>query len=515
MTLIWLVFIPVIGGLVANLSARFSRSAPAWVSLASLAAGLFLSLGLWIGSGKMAGLRWLAEVDLPWIPQLGISFHMAADGLSVVLLTLTFFLGACAVVSSWTEIRERAGLFYLNLMLVISGISGAFIAMDLFLFYFFWELMLIPMFLLIALWGHSGRRAAAMKFFIFTQAGSLLMLVAILALFFIHGRTTGVYTFSYGALLNTPMGETVELLLMLAFFAAFSVKLPAFPFHTWLPDAHTEAPTAGSVILAGLLLKTGGYGLIRFVIPLFPNASLQFAPVVFILAIIGIIYGAVLAMGQGDLKRLIAYTSVSHMGFVLLGVYAWNELALQGALMQMVCHGVSTGALFMIAGALQERLHTRELAGMGGFWSSAPRMGTAAMVFALASLGLPGLGNFIGEFLVFLGVFRVSAEAAVIAAAGIVLSAIYSLWIIQRVFHGGQRSAVPDLGFRETAVFASMVAVIVWLGLFPQPVIDLFGQTLQALNALPPLPLDAGAGGQGHVGGQAVYLINLTTGGSR
>jgi len=370
--------------------------------------------------------------------------------------------------------------------------------------------MLIPMFLLIALWGHENRRYASIKFFIFTQAGSLLMLVAILALFFIHGRATGEYTFSYGALLGTPMGYTTELLLMLAFFAAFAVKLPAFPVHTWLPDAHTEAPTAGSVILAGLLLKTGGYGLIRFVIPLFPEASFNFAPIAFALAVVGIVYGAVLAFGQTDLKRLIAYTSVSHMGFVLLGVYAWNELALQGALVQMVCHGVSTGALFMIAGSLQERLHSRDLSGMGGFWTSAPKMGAVMLVFALASLGLPGLGNFVGEFLVLIGVFSVSPEAAVFAASGLVLSAIYSLWIVQRVFHGPQKITVADFRGHEMAAMASMIAVIVWLGLFPQPVLDLFGQTLKTLNVTTARPVETGI--DKFKAGPAVYRINLSTG---
>lgn len=510
MILIWIVMIPVIGGLLARLSGSLGRSAPAWVSLGTLAVAFLLTVGLFAGAGESAAGRWLVEVKIPWIDQIGVSFHLAMDGLSLALVALTFFLGACAVVSSWTEVTQRAGLFQLNLMLTIAGITGAFLAMDLFLFYFFWELMLIPMFILIALWGHENRRYASLKFFIFTQAGSLLMLVAILVLFFIHGRATGEYTFSYEALLATPMGYTAEFLLMLAFFAAFAVKLPVFPFHTWLPEAHTEAPTAGSVILAGLLLKTGGYGLIRFVVPLFPEASVDFAPYAFGLAVIGIVYGAVLALGQRDIKRLVAYTSVSHMGFVLLGVYAWNELALQGALVQMVCHGVSTGALFMIAGALQERLHTRDLSKMGGLWAGAPRMGAVALVFALASLGLPGLGNFIGEFLVFLGVFTVSPEAAILAATGLVLSAIYSLWIIQRVFHGPLKTGIQDFGRREMAAFVPMIAVIVWLGLFPQPVLELFGQTLRALNVTASAPVETGSGVEKLDAGSAVYRISLT-----
>lgn len=507
MILVWIIFIPIIGGLLARLSGAFGKDMPRWVSLFTLVLDLFLVGAVWSGAGLHGG-RWLAQAGMDWIPQLGIGFHLAMDGLSLILVALTLFLGICAVVSSWTEVTSRVGLFHLNIMFTLAGIIGAFLAMDLFLFYFFWELMLVPMFLIIALWGHERRRYASIKFFIFTQAGSLLMLVAILALFFIHGRATGVYTFSYAALLaTTPMDYATEFLLMLAFFAAFAVKLPVFPLHTWLPEAHTEAPTAGSVILAGLLLKTGGYGLIRFVLPLFPEASVDFAPVAFILAVIGIIYGAVLAFGQTDLKRFVAYTSVSHMGFVLLGVYAWNELALQGALMQMVAHGISTGALFMLAGALQERLHTRELTSMGGFWSSAPKLGAVGLIFVLASLGLPGLGNFAAEFLVLLGTFSVSPEAAILAASGLVLSAVYSLWIVQRVFHGPSMKVVSDLKRRETAAFASMAVLIVWLGLFPQPVLDLFGQTLRTLNVSAVKPLGASEDAV-HRAGPAVYNIN-------
>lgn len=510
MILVWLVFIPIIGGLVARLAGNYGENAPRWVSVAALAVDLVLVIGVWLGAGMIQG-QWLVQAGFAWIPELGIGFHLAMDGLSLILVALTLFLGICAVVSSWTEVRDRVGLFHLNIMFTLAGIIGAFLAVDLFLFYFFWELMLIPMFLIIALWGHEKRRYASIKFFIFTQAGSLLMLVAILALFFIHGRATGVYTFRYTELLGAPMGYATEFLLMLAFFAAFAVKLPVFPVHTWLPDAHTEAPTAGSVILAGLLLKTGGYGLIRFVIPLFPEASASFAPIAFVLAVIGIIYGALLAFGQTDLKRLVAYTSVSHMGFVLLGIYAWNELALQGALMQMVAHGISTGALFMLVGTLQERLHSRELSMMGGFWSSAPKMGAAALVFALASLGLPGLGNFVAEFLVLLGAFNVSPEAAILSASGLVLSAIYSLWIIQRVFHGPEKTAVPDFQRRETATMASMVVIIVWLGLFPQTVLDLFGQTLRSLNVAAGRPVGAKVEEEPRRFGPAVYTINHVT----
>jgi len=276
----------------------------------------------------------------------------------------------------------------------------------------------------------------------------------------------------------------VQLFLMSGFFIAFAVKLPVVPFHNWLPDAHTEAPTAGSVVLAGLLLKTGAYGLIRFVVPLFPDAAFTFAPAALALAVIGILYGAVMAFAQTDLKRLVAYTSISHMGFVLLGVFIWNRLALQGAVMQMICHGIGTGALFMLAGALQERIRTRDMERMGGLWATAPRMGAAALFFALASLGLPGLGNFVGEFLVLLGSYRVNITITAVAASGIVTAAVYSLWIIQRAFHGPNfhRWSIPDLSGREMAAMAVMIASLVWLGLYPQPVFDTSRHAIENLR---------------------------------
>jgi NADH-quinone oxidoreductase subunit M len=427
---------------------------------------------------------WLVEIDAEWIPRLGINFHLAMDGLSLLLVMLTAFLGIMSVAASWTEIKERVGFFHFNLMWSLAGIIGVFLSLDLFLFYFFWELMLVPMYFLIALWGHENRIYAAVKFFLFTQLSGLLMLAAILGLYFIHARGTGIYTFDYIQLLGTSMSSTKEMLLLLGFVIAFLVKLPAVPFHTWLPDAHTEAPTAGSVILAGLLLKTGAYGLLRFAVPLFPRAAFDFGPVAMVLAVIGILYGAVLAFAQTDLKRLVAYTSVSHMGFVLLGIFAWNELALQGAVIQIICHGISTGALFIIVGALQERIHTRDLDRMGGLWTAVPRMGGVGLFFGLASLGLPGLGNFVGEFLVLIGTYNVSILMTVIAAIGLVAATIYALWMIQRAFFGPKREDLkpPDLRMREMTVMALMMAAIVWIGLYPQPVLDTAGQSLKDLR---------------------------------
>jgi NADH-quinone oxidoreductase subunit M len=487
MILLWLIAIPAAGGLLAWLLGRRQAGWPRWVALATLAVDVIPALVL---AGRSvadaaSGGPWLVSLDLPWIPVLGIRFFLAADGLSLVLVLMTVFMGIMAVASGWQEIQHRTGFFYFNLLWVLAGITGVFLALDLILFYFFWEMMLVPMYLMIAVWGHENRVYAAIKFFLFTQISGLLMLVAILGLYFVHGRATGDYTFNYLQLLGTPLAPATARWLMLGFLAAFAVKLPVVPLHTWLPDAHTEAPTPGSVILAGLLLKTGAYGLLRFVVPLFPAAALDFvAPLAMALAVVSILYGALLAFAQTDLKRLVAYTSVSHMGFVLLGVFAWNRLALQGVVMQIVCHAVSTGALFMLVGFLQERLNTRDINRLGGLWASVPRMAAVTMVFALASLGLPGLGNFIGEFLVLVGAYRSSVAATFLASLGLIGASIYALWIMQRVFHGpGQTDRKPvDLGGREMAAMAAMIVVIVWLGLFPQPVLYTARLPLQHLQ---------------------------------
>lgn len=403
MILVLLIGILLVSGVLAWLAERWNAQLPRWISLVGIGTDLVLTVILWAGGGLHSTQPWIAQLDAQWVPRLGIHFHLALDGLSLLMLLLTFLLGIMSVLASWTEIRERVGFFHFNLLWVLTGIIGVFLAVDLFLFYFAWELMLVPMYFLIVIWGHERRVYAAVKFFLFTQCSGLLMLIAILALYFIHHQTTGVYTFEYTELLNTQLTNRAELWIMLGFFVAFAVKLPVVPLHTWLPDAHTEAPTAGSIILAGLLLKTGAYGLIRFVVPLFPNAAREFAPIALGLAALGIVYGAVMAYSQTDLKRLVAYTSVSHLGFVLLGIFSLNQLGLQGAIMTMICHGLSTGALFVLVGALQERLHTRDLDQMGGLWAVVPRLSGAALFFGLASLGLPGLGDFVGEFLVMLG----------------------------------------------------------------------------------------------------------------
>lgn len=478
MILLWLLMVTVAGALVAWALDRWSGRASRWAALVALLVDAVLLAIAWAQPPRTGPLMspgtWLHELNYPWIGPFGVSFHLGVDGLSLLLLALTVFLGIVAVSASWTEIQDRVGAFHLSLLLTLAGIIGVFTALDLFLFYFFWELMLIPMYFLIAIWGHENRADAAIKFFLFTQAGSLPMFVAIVVLFVIHGHATGIYSFDYQQLLGAAVPGSISFWLMLGFFGAFAVKLPVVGVHTWLPDAHTEAPTGGSVILAGLLLKTGAYGFLRFALPLFPADSEKIAPVAMVLGTAGILYGAFLAFAQQDAKRLVAYTSVSHLGFVLLGIYAGTPLALQGAIVILLAHGLSTGGLFVVVGALQERFHSRRLDELGGLWAATPHLGGVALFLALASLGLPGLANFVGEFLVLMGTFAVSPTLAAISALGFLLSSVYSLWLMYRVFQGPEchLRVAPDLGLREMVVFGFIIAGIVWLGVYPQPVLD-------------------------------------------
>ncbi|HTE28673.1 complex I subunit 4 family protein [Flavitalea sp.] len=485
MMLTGMILVLLIGGVLSWLVAKWNADLSKWIALISVFADFFLTCYWWFQfrDPVAAGATWLIDFKTSWIPSFGIGFHLSMDGLSLVLLLLTFFLGILAVLCSWTEIRERTGFFYFNLLWTLAGISGVFIAMDLFLFYFFWEVMLVPMYFLISIWGDSNRRYAAFKFFIFTQAGGLLMLLAILALYFIHGQQSGTYTFDYFDLLGTSLEPSAARWILFGFLFAFAIKLPVVPFHNWLPDAHSEAPTAGSLLLAGLLLKTGAYGIIRFVLPLFPEASAAISWWMIFAGVIGIIYGALLAFAQTDFKRLIAYTSVSHMGFVLLGIFSFNEIGMQGAVMQILTHGISTGALFVLAGMLKERLHTRDIEKMGGLWTAMPFMGGAALLFTMASLGLPMLGNFIAEFLILLGTFSTKATLAVIASFGLVLSALYSLRMVRKVFLGNMTADLPlkDFSGRELLILAAMTIGIVALGLYPQPVIDMVKTTVRQL----------------------------------
>jgi NADH-quinone oxidoreductase subunit M len=487
---LWLLIILLAGGLAAGYAERWHRNLPRFIALIALGIDLLLAIILWILHSSPVAIAgqetWLAQVNWLWIPRFGIHFHLALDGISLLLVLLTCFLGLMAVAASWTEIKHRIGFFHFNLLWTLAGVLGVFMALDLFLFFFLWELMLVPMYFLIAIWGHERRIPAAFKFFLFTQGSGLLLLMAILALALLQFNHTGALSFDYFDLLATPLSPTTAFWIMLGFFIAFIVKLPAVPLHSWLPDAHTEASTGGSIILAGILLKTGAYGLLRFVIPLAPAAAFDFSPIAMSLGVIGILYGAILAFAQFDLKRLIAYSSISHMGFVLLGIFAWNSLALQGAIIQILAHGLSTPALFMIVGALQERIHTRDMRRMGGLWFQVPYLAAIGLFFAIASLGLPGLGNFIGEFLILLGTYRINIPFAIAAAMGLVMSVLYALILVQRTFHGKsqERLRLPDFSTHGITAMTAMIVLLLWLGLYPQPIFNLTHPALETLQQL-------------------------------
>jgi len=491
MTIIMVMLVLFFGGIVAWLAQAWNEDWPRYVSIGTCAIAGLLLLPLFINTPEvtlsLAGTpsTWIEVVQYEWIPRFGISFLFALDGLSLIMVSLTVFLGFVAVISSWDEVPQRSGFFQFNLLWTLAGVVGVFTSLDLFLFFFFWEVMLIPMYLLIAIWGHENKAYASMKFFLFTQISGLLMLISILALVLTHQQQSGEITFNYFELLGHNLPLELAYWLMWGFFIAFVVKLPGFPFHPWLPDAHTQAPTAASVLLAGILLKTGAYGLIRFTVPLFPEAGLEIANFAMTLGAVSIIYGALMAFSQSDFKRLVAYSSVSHMGFVLVGIYAWNEIALQGAVMQMVAHGFSTAALFMTAGALQHRLHTRDMRQMGGLWHDMPRMGAIALFFIVASLGMPGLGNFVGEFLVLLGAFKVNVIVTVMAALGLITGAIYSLIAMQQVFLGERKPNrdLKDFGGREIAAMVPMMIGLIWLGVYPQTLLDIVDPVLSSLHA--------------------------------
>ncbi|MGH7299207.1 MAG: NADH-quinone oxidoreductase subunit M [Candidatus Rokuibacteriota bacterium] len=421
-----------------------------------------------------------------WIPSLGVSYHLGVDGISVLLVLLTTFLMPLAILSSWTSIESRWKEFAITMLLLEAGMVGVFVSLDLFLFYVFWEAMLIPMYLIIGIWGGNNRIYAAVKFVLYTLAGSLLMLVAILVLYFQHGAATNVYTFDLPVVTRYVLpGGRMQDLLFLAFALAFAIKVPMFPFHTWLPDAHVEAPTAGSVILAGVLLKMGTYGFLRFCLPLFPEASLRYAPWMFALAIIGIIYGAWVSTVQPDLKKLVAYSSVSHLGFVVLGLFTLTSQGLVGGLIQMVSHGLSTGALFLMVGMIYERRHTRLITDFGGLWKVIPAFSVVFLIVCLSSVGLPGLNGFVGEFLILVGAFQVDRLAAVLATSGIIFAAVYLLWMYQRVCFGDITSEanrrLTDLSSREWAVLVPVLILIVWIGVYPTAFTAMTEPSVQAL----------------------------------
>jgi NADH-quinone oxidoreductase subunit M len=420
-----------------------------------------------------------------WIPAFGISYFVGVDGISLLLLVLTGFLTPIALLGSWESVHKQTKAFCVFILLLESAMMGVFISLDLFLFYVFWDAMLIPMYFLIGIWGYDRRIYAAVKFLLYTMAGSVLMLLAIIGLAYLYSTTNGVYTFDLLKLYTVNVPDHLQFWFFLAFALAFAIKVPLFPFHTWLPDAHVQAPTAGSVILAGVLLKMGTYGFVRFAFPLFPHAAVAFAPALGTLAVVGIIYGALVAMVQPDMKKLVAYSSVSHLGFVVLGIAALNRQGVQGAVYQMLNHGVSTGGLFLIVGMLSDRRHTRLIAEFGGLKSVMPRLVAVFLIVTLSSIGLPGLNGFVGEFLILLGAFRSNPVLASFAASGVILSATYMLWMFQRVNYGAvtneKNAHLPDLTPREWVVLVPIVALTVLMGVFPNLFLRPIGPSVERL----------------------------------
>ena len=465
-------FLPALGAIFILLTNKAEITQIRWTAFMTTFINFLFSLPLFFyfnaGSTEMQFVE-----EVAWIKEYGISYFVGIDGISLLLILLTTFFVPICVVACWKEITDKVKEFMICLLLLETGMIGVFVSLDLFLFYVFWEVMLIPMYLLIGIWGAPARRIyAAIKFFLFTMFGSLLMLVAILVLYFINHSVTGEYTFNLLKLYELSVPLHIQTWLFLAFFLAFAIKVPMFPFHTWLPDAHTEAPTVGSVLLAAVLLKMGTYGFLRFSMPLFPVASHNFIPLISILAIIGIIYGALVSMVQKDLKRLVAFSSVSHLGFVMLGLFALNIQGIQGGLIQMINHGLSTGALFLIVGMIYERRHTRMIADFGGLSKVMPVFATFFMIVTLSSIGLPGLNGFVGEFLILLGTFKSNVVYAVFAATGVIFAAVYMLWMFQRVMFGEitkeENRNLKDLSVREIGVLVPILIFIFWIGLYPK-----------------------------------------------
>ncbi|MGH2752341.1 MAG: NADH-quinone oxidoreductase subunit M [Actinomycetota bacterium] len=464
-------FLPLAGGILLGFLPKRSVALVRYAALAITVATFLLSLGVLASfDGSESGFQLGSSAE--WIPEWGVGYVTGIDGISLWLVLLTTFLMPLAVLASWT-VTARIKPFFIFLLALETGMLGVFASLDMFLFYLFWEVTLVPMYLLIGMWGYGNRIYAAMKFFLFTLAGSLLMLVAILYLYFAAG---GEPTFSYQELLGTPLSLDLQRLLFLGFFASFAVKVPLVPLHTWLPDAHTEAPTAGSVMLAAVLLKMGTYGLLRFAIPLFPDAAREFVPLIMTLAIIGIIYGALVAIVQRDLKRLVAYSSIAHLGFVVLGMFVGTIQGMSGGILQMVNHGLSTGALFMLVGLLYDRRHTRLIADYGGLAKTVPALAGVFLFVTMSSIGLPGLNGFIGEFLILLGTFLGHGWWVVPAAFGVVLAAVYLLWAYRRVFHGPitieANASMTDLRMREWLMLAPVMALILFIGVYPKPFLD-------------------------------------------
>ncbi len=471
-----ILFTPLAGALVLLFVSREREQTIRWIANAFAAAGFAVSLPLWFWYQPL-GERWQFTERAEWIPSIGASYFLGVDGFSVLLILLTTLIGAIAVLSSWTAVTERVKEYYIVLLVLQTGLLGAFVSLDFLLFFLFWEVMLVPMYFLIGIWGGGRRLYSAIKFFLFTLVGSVVMLLGILALYF-YGHSVspaGVYSFDVTVFHDLTVPGPLQKWIFLAFFLGFAVKVPMFPLHTWLPDAHTDAPTAGSVILAAVMLKMGTYGFLRFSLPILPEATHAFVPMMAGLSIVGIIYGALLALAQSDWKRLVAYSSVSHMGMVTLGMFALTPVGITGSIVQQINHGISTGALFLIVGIVYERRRTREISEYGGLSKTMPVFAAIFLVMTMSSIGLPALNGFIGEFLILQGVYVVNKAWAAVAAAGIVLGAAYMLWLYQRTMFGRidnpANASLKDLNAREVATFVPLVALAIWIGIYPSPIL--------------------------------------------
>jgi NADH-quinone oxidoreductase subunit M len=481
-----IVFTPLLGVLALLLVPGSNHRAIRAIALGAALLSLALSL-LLIGYSP-EGPEFQFREDVPWIDAFGMRYTMGVDGLSLTLVILTTVLSVVAIYYSFGPIQARIKEYYIAMLLLMIGMLGVFVSLDLFLFYVFWELSLFPMYFIIGIWGGPRRIYATVKFVIYTLVGSLLMLVAILAVAIAYATAGNEFTFSYESLRGFAYADGLQALAFVAFFLAFAIKVPMWPFHTWLPDAHVEAPTAGSIILAGVMLKLGGYGFLRFSIPLLPDASMEFQPVIVVLAVVAILYGAMVAMVQPDMKKLVAYSSVSHMGFVMIGAFVFNTQGLQGAVFQMISHGITTGALFLLVGIIYEQTHDRAIAHMGGLNARLP--GYAAMfgLFTFASIGLPGLSGFVGEFLVMVGVFQYNGIVAAFVVFVVIIAAVYMLWMFQRVFFtvpsdwmGRWWPALRDMSRAEWIALAPLIVLVVVLGVYPQPVLEMLSAPVERI----------------------------------
>src|SRR5712671_27923 len=467
-----ILFTPLAGALVLLLVDKQNVNAIRWIANLVALAGFLISMPLWFWYNPGSGDFQFVE-RFPWIPSVGAEYFLGVDGLSALLIILTTMMGSIAVLSSWTAITERVKEYYIFLLVLQTGMLGAFMSLDFLLFFLFWEVMLVPMYFLIGIWGSANRLYSAIKFFLYTLVGSVVMLLGILALYFYNHTATGIYSFDVTQYHRLAIPYDLQWWVFLAFFLGFAIKVPMFPFHTWLPDAHTDAPTAGSVILAAVLLKMGTYGFLRFSLPILPEASRHFVPYVVTLCIIGVVYGALVALAQKDWKRLVAYSSVSHMAMVMLGMFALNPVGITGSIIQQLNHGISTGALFLLVGVVYERRHTREISEYGGLSKVMPVYAAIFLIMTMSSIGLPTLNGFIGEFLILQGVFVASKTWAAFAASGVVLGAAYMLYLYQRTMFGKvenpKNERLLDLSHREFATFAPLIVLAVWMGIYPTP----------------------------------------------